>query len=236
MIWCFNQGPLNGGVSNGGVSRSGLVLPLLSFFVLFGTFPISFRDFPDLSGDSSGIFPICPFPLSRPINSAYEEQSRKGLRHNLDRSWKSGKPKQRIIRSLPKIRKASDTLNFLRHVMRAFCLSDQSALMDASPLWNLCKSSSTQPKTQPSKPPWVGIVQKVFSEKASAIAGMRQKCVRMRQNCVLLYWEKRNVQNASEIRQNCVKNASEISAEHLWGRTPFGRYRMRTKWFKHIAI
>ena len=27
-------------VSNGGVSRSGLVLPLLSFFVLFGTFPI----------------------------------------------------------------------------------------------------------------------------------------------------------------------------------------------------
>ena len=42
------QGPLNGGVSNGGVSRSGLVLPFLSFFVLFcpfGTFP--------------GIFPIC---------------------------------------------------------------------------------------------------------------------------------------------------------------------------------
>ena len=29
-----------GGVSNGGVSRSGLVLPFLSFFVLFGTFPI----------------------------------------------------------------------------------------------------------------------------------------------------------------------------------------------------
>ena len=51
-----------------------------SFFVLF----CPFRDFPDLSGDSSGIFPICPFPLSRPINSAYEEQSRKGLRHNLD--------------------------------------------------------------------------------------------------------------------------------------------------------
>ena len=34
------QGPLNGGVSNGRVSRSGLVLPFLSFFVLFGTFPI----------------------------------------------------------------------------------------------------------------------------------------------------------------------------------------------------
>ena len=41
--WPFRpkvQGPLNGGVSNGGVSRSGLVLPFLSFFVLFGTFPI----------------------------------------------------------------------------------------------------------------------------------------------------------------------------------------------------
>ena len=35
----------------------------------------------------------------------------------------------------------------------------------------------------------LGIVQKVFSEKASAIARMRQKCVR----------------NASEMRQKCVK-------------------------------
>ena len=61
------QGPLNGGVSNGRVSRSGLVLPFLSFFVLFGTFPICW-DFPDLLGDGPGIFPICPFPLSRPIN------------------------------------------------------------------------------------------------------------------------------------------------------------------------
>ena len=34
------QVSLNGGVSNGGVSRSGLVLPFLSLFVLFGTFPI----------------------------------------------------------------------------------------------------------------------------------------------------------------------------------------------------
>ena len=47
-----------------------------------------FWDFPDLSGDSPGIFPICPFPLSRPINSTYEEQSRKGPRHNLDLSRK----------------------------------------------------------------------------------------------------------------------------------------------------
>ena len=37
--WDF-QGPLNRGVSNEGVSRSGLVLPFLLFFVLFGTFPI----------------------------------------------------------------------------------------------------------------------------------------------------------------------------------------------------
>ena len=55
----YYQGPPNGGVSNGGVSRSGLVLPFLSFFVLFGTFPIFAgfsqfargwsRDFPDSS-------------------------------------------------------------------------------------------------------------------------------------------------------------------------------------------
>ena len=47
-----------------------------------------FRDFPDLLGDSPGIFPICPFPLSRPISSTNEEQSRKGPRHNPDLSWK----------------------------------------------------------------------------------------------------------------------------------------------------
>ena len=65
-----------------------------SFFVLFCPF-LSFLglsrffwDFPDLLGDSSGIFPICPFPLSRPIKSTYEEQSRKGPRHNLDLSRK----------------------------------------------------------------------------------------------------------------------------------------------------
>ena len=48
-----------------------------------------FRDFPDLSGDSPRIFPICPFSLSRPIKSTYEEQSRKGPRHNLDLSQKT---------------------------------------------------------------------------------------------------------------------------------------------------
>ena len=78
------QGPLNGGVSNRGVPRSGLVLPFLSFFV-FSRF---FWEFPDLRGDGPGIFPICPFPLSQPIKSTYEEQSRKGPRHNLDLSRK----------------------------------------------------------------------------------------------------------------------------------------------------
>ena len=48
----------------------------------------------------------------------------------------------------------------------------------------------------------------MFSEKASVIARMRQKCVRKRQKCVKI---------ASKMRQKC--------AEHLWGRTPFGRYR-----------
>ena len=47
-----------------------------------------FWDFPDLLGDGPGIFPICPFPLSQPIKSPYEEQSRKGPRHNLDLSRK----------------------------------------------------------------------------------------------------------------------------------------------------
>ena len=70
--------PLTGGVQTGGFP----IWTCPSFFVLlrpFWDFPDFFRDFPDLSGDSSGIFPICPFPLSQPINSASEEQSRKGL-------------------------------------------------------------------------------------------------------------------------------------------------------------
>ena len=71
------------GVSNGGVSRSGLVLRFLSFLGLSRFF----RDFPDLLGNG-GDFPICPFPLSRAIKSTYEEQSRKGPRHNLDLSRK----------------------------------------------------------------------------------------------------------------------------------------------------
>ena len=51
-----DQGPLSGGVSNGGVSRSGLVLPFLSFFVLFGCFPI-FLGFSRFARGWSGDFP-----------------------------------------------------------------------------------------------------------------------------------------------------------------------------------
>ena len=83
-----DQGPLNVGVSNGVASRSGLVLPFCSFLSFLGLSRF-FRDF-------SGIFPICSgmvrgfsrfvLLLSRPFKSTYEEQSRKGPRHNLDLS------------------------------------------------------------------------------------------------------------------------------------------------------
>ena len=83
-----NQGPLNGGVSNGGGGGFPIwTCPFLSFLGLSRFF----RDLPDLLGDGPGIFPICPFPLSRPVKSTYEEQSRNGPRHNLDLSRKSGK-------------------------------------------------------------------------------------------------------------------------------------------------
>ena len=78
------QGRYTGVFQTGGASRSGLVLP----FCPFWDFSRFFWDFPDLLGDGPGIFLICPFPLSlsRPIKSTYEEQSRKGPRHNLDLS------------------------------------------------------------------------------------------------------------------------------------------------------
>ena len=72
---------------------------------------------------------------------------------------------------------------------------------------------------------WIfGIVQKVFSEKASAIARMRQKYVRnaskMRQNGSCFIGKRGTFQNASEMRHNCVpkcvKNAQNIfGGEHL---------------------
>ena len=48
-------------------------LDLSFLFCPFWDFPDFSGNFPDLSGDGPRIFPICPFPLSRPINSKYEE-------------------------------------------------------------------------------------------------------------------------------------------------------------------
>ena len=64
--------------------------------------------------------------------------------------------------------------------------------------------------------PRIGIVQKVFSEKASAIAArMRQKYVKNASKWVLWRKEERS-KNASEMRQNCVKNArNTFGGEHL---------------------
>ena len=64
---------------------------------------------------------------------------------------------------------------------------------------------------------YFGIVQKVVSEKASAIARMRQKCVRHASKSI---GQRGTFQNASEMRQNCARDASTIL-----GRTPFRRRR-----------
>ena len=79
----------------------------------------------------------------------------------------------------------------------------------------------------------IGVVQKVFSEKASAIARMRQKCVRNASKIrnaskwVLFYWEKRNIQNASEMRQKYVKNVrNTFGGEHLLDDTEMREGRM----------
>ena len=65
-------------------------------------------------------------------------------------------------------------------------------------------------------------VQKVFSEKVSATAKMRQKCFKnaSKMGLVLLGKEER-----SKMPLKCIKKC----AEHLWGRPPFGRYRNRVQ-------
>ena len=75
----FSGAAKRGGFQTGGVSRSGLVLPFLSFFVLF--------DFPDLSG----IFRICSgmvrgFSRFVPYLFLVRGTVLKGPRHNLDLS------------------------------------------------------------------------------------------------------------------------------------------------------
>ena len=91
-LWTIFQGPLNGGGSNGGVSRSGLVLPFLSFFVLFGTFPICSGIFPICSGTLRGFSRLVLF-LSLGLSRAPTRNSPERVR---DTVWtfpeKSGKP------------------------------------------------------------------------------------------------------------------------------------------------
>ena len=89
-IWGLRA--FKGGVSNGGVSRSGLVLPFLSFLGLSRFF----WDFPICSGMVRGFPRFVTFlflgllraPTRNSPKSPYEEQSRKGPRHNLDLSRK----------------------------------------------------------------------------------------------------------------------------------------------------
>ena len=106
---------LSRAVSKGGVSRSGLVLPCLSFFSFFGDFPV----FSGIFSISWGAFPYLSFPLSRPIHSGketYEEQPRKGPRHNSDLSrkkvgnppvWKLSTPVAKTWRSCVCVWKAT---------------------------------------------------------------------------------------------------------------------------------
>ena len=62
---------------------------------------------------------------------------------------------------------------------------------------------------------WEAPTKGVF-EKASAIARMRQKCVRNASKWVLFYWERGTFQNASNMRYKCVKNArNTFGGEHL---------------------
>ena len=52
---------------------------------------------------------------------------------------------------------------------------------------------------------------------------LRQSKMRQNESCLL------GKEERSKMRQKCVKIASEMRqkcAEHLWGRTPFGRYRI----------
>ena len=85
-------GPSWGDHPTGRFKRGGLPDLDSSFlFCPFWDFPDFSGIFPIRSGDGSGIFPIRSFSLSRPFKSTYEEQSRKGPRHNLDLSQKSGK-------------------------------------------------------------------------------------------------------------------------------------------------
>ena len=69
-----------------------------------------------------------------------------------------------------------------------------------------------------------GVFRKGVGNSKNA-SEMRQKCVKM--GLVLLGKEER-----SKMRQKWVKIASKMRqkcAEHLWRRTPFGRYRLKER-------
>ena len=85
MAWCTQ---LSKAAKRGCFKRGGFPIWTCPSFLSFLGLSRFFWDFPDLLGDGPRIFPNCPFPLSRPIKSTYEEQSRKGPRHNLDLSRK----------------------------------------------------------------------------------------------------------------------------------------------------
>ena len=87
-----------------------------------------------------------------------------------------------------------------------------------------------------------GIVQKVFSEKASAIARMRQKRVRnaskMRQKCVKVGLVLLGKEERSKMRQNCVKNArNTLGGEHLLDDTEkWGFLWIHGFWWRAVLI
>ena len=111
-------------------------------------------------------------------------------------------------------------------------LVQQSFLEVGTGIYPLPPARKDMPEESWTSCPRVGIVQKVFTEKASGITRMRQKCVRnaskIHQNGSCLIGKRRTFQSASEIRQKC--------AEHLWGRTPFGRYRSSTRTLLEVRV
>ena len=105
-----------GGGSNERVSRFGLVRPDLSYLRPPSDFPDFFSGFPRFFRGMSGFVYLFSAHLKGPTRNIPDFQFSAYC--------------CRI--SITLFREAPDTLTFLRHVMRAVCLSDQSALIDAS--------------------------------------------------------------------------------------------------------
>ena len=86
-----SQGPLNGGGFKRGASRSGLVLPFLSFLVLFGVFPIFLGFFPICSGMVRGFsrFVLFLFGLSRAPTRNSPERVRDTIWTFPEKKWET---------------------------------------------------------------------------------------------------------------------------------------------------